>query len=343
VFGGILLIVADHFFLIGVVMATICFISWITVPIGRFVHYLAASPKLERQRPRAVAVSLALAAFIVVVLQFVPLPNHFRAPGVVQSREWTQVVNETAGHVAELLAPPGQSVRAGQPLVRLSSAELEIDLAQARAAQAEIETRLRAALAGDAASLKPVLGLLESATNHVAKLFADQAALIIRARHDGVWVAPELRDSMGRWLARGTPLGLLVNDSSFQFTATVAQEEAARLFARGLSRAEVRLHGQAAVTLPVTKWQVIPGSQRTLPSPALGWHAGGELAVAPDDPQGIKSAEPFFEVRAELPAGGNALLLHGRSGRIRFDEDWEPLLPRWIRSLQQMLQKRYQL
>jgi putative peptide zinc metalloprotease protein len=343
VFGGILLIVADHFFLIGVVMAAICFVSWVTVPIGKFVHYLAASPKLERQRARAVAVSIALAAVIVGVLQFVPFPSHFRAPGVVQSREWTQVVNETAGSVAELLAPPGQSVRAGQPLLRLSSAELEIELAHARAAQAETETRLRAALAGDAASLKPLLGLLESATNRVAKLLADRETLTVRARHDGLWIAPELKDSVGRWLTRGTPIGLLVNDASFQFTATVLQEEAGTLFVRKLSRAEVRLHGQAADVLTVTRWQVIPGSQRMLPSPALGWQAGGDVPVAMDDPQGVKSAEPFFEVRAELPPEKKAALLHGRSGRIRFDQEWEPLLPRWIRSLRQLLQKRYQL
>jgi len=343
VFGGILLIVADHFFLIGVMMALVCFVSWVTVPLGKFVHYLAASPKLERQRARAVAVSVALAALIVGMLQFVPLPSHFRAPGVVQSRQWTQVVNETAGHVAELLAPPGRAVRAGEPLVRLSSAELEIELAHARAAQVESETRLRAALAGDTASLKPLLSLLESATNRVAKLLADREALMIRARHDGLWVAPELKDSVGRWLARGTPIGLLVNDASFQFTATVPQEEAGALFARKLSRAEVRLHGQAADVLTVTRWQVIPGSQRTLPSPALGWQAGGEMPVAPDDPQGVKSAEPFFEVRAELTAKEKAALLHGRSGRIRFDQEWEPLLPRWIRSLRQLLQKRYQL
>src|SRR6185436_472633 len=74
VFGGILLVVADHFFLIGILMAAVCFVAWITVPIGRFVHYLASSPKLERVRFRAVAVSIALAVLIVGVLQFVALP-----------------------------------------------------------------------------------------------------------------------------------------------------------------------------------------------------------------------------------------------------------------------------
>ncbi|MDA1274861.1 MAG: hypothetical protein O2960_12560, partial [Verrucomicrobia bacterium] len=61
------------------------------------------------------------------------------------------------------------------------------------------------------------------------------------------------------------------------------------------------------------------------------------------DPQGQTTREPFFEVRAEVDAGDNAAVLHGRSGKIRFDLDPEPLLPRWIRRVRQLLQRRYQL
>lgn len=343
VFGGILLIVADHFFLIGILMAVVCFISWITVPIGRLIHYLASSPRLDRVRPRAITVTLALASVILGLLQFVPLPSHFRASGIVQARQWTQVVNEASGQVIEIIASPGGAVQAGQPLVRLQSDELAAELAQAHASQVEVETRLRAALAGESANVLPLLGALRAATNRVGKLLQDQASLTVRARHDGLWVAPELKDSIGRWMPRGTSLGLVVNPASFQFTATVLQEEAGSLFDRKLAGAEVRLRGEAGEVLQAKRWEVIPGAQRRLPSAALGWHGGGEMPVASDDPQGLKSTEPFFEVRAELPAVGKAALLHGRSGRIRFDQEWEPLLPRWIRSLRQLLQKRYQL
>ena len=343
VFGGILLVVADHFFLIGIVMAAVCFVSWVTVPAVKFVRYLAASPRLDRHRPRAIAVSIGLLAVIVGVLQFLPLPSHFRAPGVLQARQWTQVVNEAAGTVAEILALPGDTVRAGQALVRFESPELAIELAQARANYLEIDTRLRAVLPHDIANLKPLRGMLESASNHVAKLESDVTALTVRARHDGRWVAPELMDSRHRWLPRGTPLGLVIDPASFQFTSTVKQEEAAALFRTRLHRAEIRLFGQVDEILETRSWSVIPGSQRVLPSPALGWHAGGEVATAVDDPKGLKAAEPFFEVRASVPSTNLVAYLHGRSGKIRFDADWEPLLPRWIRSLRQLLQKRYQL
>ena len=343
VFGGILLVVADHFFLIGIVMAVACFVSWNTVPTAKFVRYLAASPRLERHRTRAVAVSVGLVAGIVGVLQFLPLPSHFRAPGVLQARQWTQVVNEASGTVAEILARPGDNVRSGEKLVRFESPELMIELAQARANHLEVETRLRAVLPHDVANLKPLRGMLEASSNRVAKLEADVAALTVRARHDGRWVAPELMDSRGRWLPRGTPLGLLIDAASFQFTSTVKQEEAAALFSTPLQRAEIRLFGQVDAVLETRSWVVLPGSQRVLPSPALGWHAGGEMPVAMDDPKGLKAAEPFFEVRANVAATNLIAYLHGRSGKIRFDADWEPLLPRWIRSLRQLLQKRYQL
>jgi hypothetical protein len=35
--------------------------------------------------------------------------------------------------------------------------------------------------------------------------------------------------------------------------------------------------------------------------------------------------------------------MDGRIGEIRFDLPSEPLLPRWMRSLRQLLQKRYQI
>jgi hypothetical protein len=44
-----------------------------------------------------------------------------------------------------------------------------------------------------------------------------------------------------------------------------------------------------------------------------------------------------------LDSPNGVALLDGRSGRISFKLQAEPLLPRWIRSLWQLLQKRYQI
>lgn len=343
VFAGVLLVIADRFLLLGLIMAAVCFISWVTVPTIKFIRYLGSSPKLERHRPRAIAVSAAIAAGILVFLQLIPFPSHFRAQGLLQARERMEVANNVSGIVEKLPASPGQLVAKDQSLVQLRNPELDLDIAHSRAKYEEVQARLRQAMQEATPNLKPLSHMLESITNRLIKLEADQRALILRAPYDGVWVAPRLEDHLGRWIVRGTPLGLVINSNAFEFTATVRQEDADALFGQINPSAEIRLRGQAAQTLAVAKWKVIPGEQRTLPSSVLGWHGGGELQVSPQDPQGRKAAEPFFEVHADVTPAAGATLLDGRTGKIRFDLQSEPLLPRWIRQLQQLFQKRYQL
>lgn len=349
VFAGMLLFVADRFLILGIIMAAICAVSWVLTPIVRFINYLATSPQLDRIRPRAIAVSAACLAVILAIFGIVKFPSHFRAPGVLLARERTQVATDTAGYIRRLAVEPGSRVKKGQPIVEMENHELELELAAARAALSEIDVRLRVAMAERTADIKPLSMRHQTLGDRVRKLEGDKAALIIQARHDGIWTAPDLGDQVGRWVARGTRLGLLVNPESFEFAATVKQEDGDALFRQqparsdvaAISGAEVMLYGQAGIIVPIRSWRVIPSEQKTLPSPALGWMAGGEVPVSAEDPQ--KAIEPFFELHADVLADTTAALFHGRSGKIRFDLEPEPLLQRGIRRLMQLIQKRYQL
>jgi putative peptide zinc metalloprotease protein len=343
VFSGVLFTVADRFLIIGMVMAVVCLISWVTVPVVRFVKYLATSPQLDRVRPRAAAVTSGIAAVLLILLGVVPFPAGFRAPGVVMAAQRTQIANQTSGAVEKLLAQSGAAVKRGQPLLQLKNSELEIQLASTRAHFAEVNARLLQAMQNDSADIAPLTRLSESVGAQLRKFAEDQEHLVVRAPHDGFWVAPGIEDYLGRQVNRGSDLGLLVNPAAFEFVAGVRQEDVDALFDREIRRAAVRLNGDAATAIPVKTWRVIPGEQKTLPSAAMGWKAGGEIPVAADDNNGSRAAEPFFEVIGQLEASAPVVLLDGRSGKIRFALPAEPLLPRWCRSLWQLLQKRYQL
>ncbi len=343
IFGGILLIVADRFLLLGIVMAAACAVAWVARPVLRLAGYLASSPRLDRHRVRACAVTAVLLACILGFLEFVPLPHHFRAPGILRSLEWRQVHNLTAGMVSRLAAKPGQLVEAGAPLLEMVNRELDLEIMRVQAHRDEIEARLRQALQEAIPNLKPLESLLDAADQTLRKLEADKAALTVRASQRGIWVGLDLEMLAGSWLAKGSPAGLLVSPSGFQFEAIVRQEDVDRLFTQQFPGAEVRLHGQSGQVLPVSGLKIIPGDRRDLPSAALGWRAGGPVATSPTDPDGTEAAEPFFEVHASVFEPASAVLLHGRTGKIRFELPGEPLLPRWIRGLRQLLQKRYQL
>ena len=88
---------------------------------------------------------------------------------------------------------------------------------------------------------------------------------------------------------------------------------------------------------------VIPAQQEILPSAALGWFSGGEIATSSSDQSGRRAAEPFFEVRADLDPGPEVVLVHGCSGKIRFTLEPQPLLQQWYRKLRQLIQKRYEI
>ena len=350
IFSGILLVVADRFLIIGIVMALVCLISWAVTPVVRFVKYLSSNSRLDRVRSRAIGLTAGIAVFLIILLAVVPFPYSFRAPGIVVAIQRTEIVNQSAGQVVKLLAPSGSAVKRGQPLLKLRNPETDLQLAETRAHLDEINARLLQAMDTNSADIAPLTSLRDSVVVELNNDTADSSNLTVRAIHDGLWVAPDLAELPGRWLPRGTDLGLLANPAAFEFEATVTEDDARNLFARKIYNATVRLWGNAGTKLPVANWRVIPGGQSVLPSAALGWAAGGEIPVSTDNAgqqgqadQGNVSAEPFFEVIGRVNPENGVPLLDGRSGKISFKLAPEPLLPRWIRSLWQLLQKRYQI
>ncbi len=344
VYGGIILFVADRFLLAGLLMAGFCVVTWLIVPAARFAGYLATSPKLSRNRPRAVAASLGGLGLILLFLAAVPVPSGFRAPGILESRTFLRTSNDAPGRLAEILVASGARVEAGTPLMRLENREIDLEIEAASAQRSEVLAlqKQSVVLQGDAERqlLQQRLATLEQ---KLGKLDGQRRALLVRAAEPGCWVSPGADQLSGTWLPRGTELGVILSPESFRFSAVVSQDEAANLFSDSIAgAAEIRLAGQANAPLAVAAYEFIPFQHERLPSAALGWLAGGEVPVSGKDDSGLQTVEPFFQIYAELPAGAAPSLYHGRSGQIRFPLQAEPLLSQWARKLRQLLQRRYQ-
>jgi len=341
-FATILLFLADRFLILGVILTIVCIISWIITPLVRFAAYLVASPRLERTRPRALGATAGFLGLLFLIFGVLPWPHHFRAPGVLESRQHSLIAPDTPGTLLEVLARSGSQVVAGQPLFRLENPDLALELEEARAQVEETQVRALRALQGQTADLAPLASRREALEQRVADLEARQQALVVRAPHEGVWVAPRIADAQSAWVDRGQGVGQVINEGVFRFIAVVSQEEASRLFEGTMRDGEVRLPGDAGTVLPVVDQTVIPADRRELPAPALGWRAGGSVPVSTDDSAGTRAAEPFFEVRATL-AEADVVRWQGRSGWLRYALPPEPLLTQMYRSFRQLLQRRYGL
>ena len=343
VFAGILLFVADRWLLAGLMMVVLCIVSWVIAPICKLFDYLSSSPRLERCRARAVSVTLGFVALVLTTLQFVQFPSFFRAPGVIEAKSYSAVMNGVPGQLVKLLAVPGEQVMKDQPLAALTNPESELALAAAKASLEEVDSRILSARSREIANLKPLLSRRTSALKEIERLEADASGLIVRARHDGIWIARGIESFIGRHLVKGSAMGLLINPIAFEFAATVAQDDVKNLFQRNIEQAEIRLYGQVAESLLVKDFRVIPAEQHQLPTPALGWSSGGEVQTEAGDPEGSRTVEPYFMVIGSVSPKAGIQLLHGRTGKIRIATGTEALLPRWYRQFRQLIQKRYQL
>lgn len=343
VFTGIILFVADKFLLAGFIMAAVCVVSWGVVPLFRLPTYLMSSPRLARTRARAVIVCVGFFALLISLLAVIPFPNRFRAPGVMESAEYVRVVNDAPGYVASVLVESGKAVSEKTPLMRLSDHELDFEIEATLAQREETLAMELRALRMEKADLRPIRKRLETIEARLKELNLQRNSLVVKARKSGIWVSPQAKEMIGSWLARGTVVGEIVDHSAFRFSAVVSQEEAANLFAGRIKKAEVRLYGQGGKNIDVIDYRIIPFQHEKLPSAALGWAGGGEVPVAVTDEMGLQAAEPFFQIYASVQSSDRVLLLHGRSGKLRFTLNPKPLLFQWEQKLRQLLQKRYQI
>lgn len=343
VFTLIILFIADKFFGVGFVAGAVGGFSLFVLPVYRFFRFLATEPRLERHRPRAFAVTGALAGIVIGFLAFVPWPRHTYAPGMLQTRQSARIVAGTDGYVREIEAESGRTVRAGDALIRMESPELELTISAAEAKVRQVRVEENVALQSGGADLRVIRRRREAAEAQLADLVQRRAALVIRSPIDGLWVSQRSGELVGELVGRGRQFGQVIQPPAFEFIAVVPQDDSARLFAFPDPPAEIRLAGQAGDPISAGHVQLIPGRQSVLPTAALGWATGGPVKVQPEDREGMKTAEPYFKAIVEIRDPGQARLLHGQTGYIQFTTGSEPLLQQGWRRFRQLLQRRYQI
>ena len=343
-FGGIVVSVSQHFLLLALVMALFLVLTMLLMPIYNFVRYVFTSPQLMRVRSRAITVTVVFFTLLFALLAYVPMPDTFTAPGILEAIHYENAVNKTAGHVVKVLAQPGQYLQVGDTLLVLESPELENKLKVADGALNESQNQFYQALAETPENMDPIAKRIDVMAQEYAKYLNDRENLVVRAGISGVWVSPDARNLEGKWLPKGDSLGIIIDTSAFRFVAVIPQEEVSRIFSSSMRKLSVKLKGHAFLELPVDSVQAIPMEQNRLPSAALGWYGGGDVEVnsSRGDPQ--QTAEPFYEVRARISARDERIpLLQGRSGKIRFHLGYTPLLAQGYRKVRQMLQKYYRV
>jgi putative peptide zinc metalloprotease protein len=282
---AILLFVAQQLFFIGMLMAVGGIIGLVLTPIAKFLNYLLTSPELQRQRPRAVASTLAACGMVVVLIAWPKLPDHGRARGVIEPARLTAVHAQIDGVLEEPVRPLGPVSAGRDTLASLRNDALRTRFAEAQARHREVLAIGRRVQDQEPAAAAIYHEQAKAAAEAVAEARRDLARQVIEAPGDGLWVPADLENVHGAPVSRGDRLGSVIDPDALEVHLAADQYVGPRIAAHVTAGTliDLRPHGRPELNFHGRVRRVLRAGQDRLPSEALGVYAGGDIAVEPDE------------------------------------------------------------
>lgn len=343
---GLSWFVAGQYFWVGVVLAL--FTAWASIgtPLWRGWKHLRDSPLLVSRRRWLRRRLMVLSGLVGVLLFAVPVPFYAVRQGVLWLPDEAVVRAPAAAHVMgtgasaldDQLAVANGPVQRGRTLLRLESLTVASELAVSAAELAQAEVQLRQAEVDDPARAQNLRADLEGRRAVWQERLRREQELRVVAGSSGTWQPAWPTLPAGRFVKRGELLGYVVDRPAQRVRVAVTQEDMDLIASRARDegvRAEVRLPHQSAI--PARLHRALSGGEQQLVSPALGTTGGGEIAVDPQDTQGIKPLHRVFDLELLLdhppPEQG---LVFGNRCQVRFDLGATPLGWQWLLRLRQL-------
>jgi len=347
-FFTITLYVLGQFFALGLVLAIWSAAAWFLIPIGKFVHWLAAGPQVAEFRVRAIATTIAIAAGLWVALGMIRAPDHRRASGVVESVNQAGIYFGANCEVVEVFKRLGERVSKGDLIVRCEAPTLESGLRLAQAQLGEAQAKEREYTANDAAAAQVARKEIEKHEKIIADMHKLLASLEVRSPQDGVLVAGvggrDPGDVAGAFVRRGQLLCEVVDTENIRIAATVDTARAKPLMELPVDEVGVELRSVARPDEVVqgSGVRVIPAGRKEIPHAALGFQGGGTIENDPQDQQGLTTRTSEFMVYVDsLAADGKPWRgVPGERVTVRFTLPSKPLLAQWWHRFEKLLQGR---
>lgn len=337
----IALFVAGKFFIVGVIFACWALITMLVVPLVKRISFLIRSPAITGHRIRAISFTVVFVTLLSWFVLDVPFPYATRVEGVVWPPENALVRAGVDGFTQRLVVQPRERLRQGDPILYAADPLLatenkilkerlrELD---ARYASQRVDDRIKAAMTRDE---------MKSVKNELARVIEKESHLIIRSPADGQLILPYADDIQGRFLKKGELLGYVVNFPVNVVRVVVPQDKIGLVKDKTV-KVEVRLAERVESILTAEILREVPAATDQLPSVALGFAGGGNVAVDPSDERGATSLNSVFQLDLKLSDEANIRHMGARVF-VRFDHGSIPLGRQWYHSLRQLFLREFSI
>ena len=330
---GIALFLSTRLFVIGFAMAFWAVGAIAVVPLMKGVKFLATSPRLHGQRRRAFAVVGGIVAAAWLLLFVIPVPYATVAEGVVIVPDQAEVRAKTEGFIVHVLAIPGSTVPAREPLVELDDPTLDARVEVAKAQLEETRQRLDAVRQVDRVQTE----MFEDQATHLQDKLADlqsrQKDLTVVAQQAGRFVMADAENLPGRFVKRGDLLGYVIAGGDAVVRTVVSQADV-DLIDKRTTGVEAHVVDDLERAIPARILRETPAAQQDVPSLALTTKGGGSIALDPSKTQRPQALFSLFTLDVEL-LDHMPLRTQGSRVYVRFKHGNEAVAWRVLRTLRQ--------
>ncbi len=250
---------------------------------------------LRTTRSRRLAYG-AVAATVLLVLVFCPLPMRVSGDAVVAPQHLVTIAAPADGNVSTVRVREGERVAAGDLLGTMNDWQWRTDLAAAEAKYRAAQMAMEASLAHGSAQAGEDRAQVEFEHDEVARSRSRLESAQLRSPIAGIVATPALQNAAGEHLNAGDMFAQILDVSSVVVDVAVAQSDVAL----------VRRGDHAAVKLDSY--------------PQRSWH--GAVEVVSPEAQASEEGRTFA-ARVSLP-NSNAILRAGMTGRAKIFIGYRP-------------------
>jgi putative peptide zinc metalloprotease protein len=313
--------------------------------LGKFLH---VPGRMSQVKPNRVIASLAVIGAVVAVVAYLPLPHYVVCTLEVRPRDASSVFVEVPGQLVERCVEAGQTVKKGQPLVRLVNVDSEMELAKLREQRDDFQIQFEGL--GRMKHLDPRLATRLEQTEETLKMLQEQLdekqrkhrRLELTAPVDGIVISPKSRQGQQQGEGR-LPLwsGIPLTDENLGATLQEQQllcqiGDPAKLevamvvdqgdieFVRKDQPVRIKLESHPGEEFESHVSDIARIDLKEAP-PSLSIQAGGDLATRTDTRTGAqRPISTSFQVEAPLGQFASPVPI-GTRGQAKIFTGWQPL------------------
>lgn len=311
---------------IGQMIALMAIYGLIGMPLIRLYKFFSAPGRLGVVKPVRATLSAIVLAGLISAVMLIPIPHYVYCDFYVQPADAKKVYVDVPGVLAEIYVFENQVVEENQPLVRLYSQQLRVQLASLRT-EAELANRRYANLqkvstaTGEfGESVKAAQAAQDSALANFDRRQLDEQRLVVTSPATGLLLAPPRIDpqsdeamlpqwsgtpletkNLGCYLESSTLIGTIVPDPT-QLEAVIAVDQADMEFVTQQQDIEFLLFQVPGRTFASKIEVVTPTEMESTPN-ALSSRFGGLIPTETKEGREVPQSTKYI-VRAPLDSGG---------------------------------------